>query len=780
MMFLIFLGIVVLAIAFFHYTQGFFSAAISAILCLFAAVLAISYHETIVEAYLGGAMANNAHGATVLVLFSAIYLILRIVFDKFIPGNVTLPAAADKAGGAVMGLVAGFIAAGLCAFAAQSMGFKPALMGYSRVAFEETRDAVLPQEGGGRNVNVDMLDSINSAEPLHVAAENDPQRLMVPADDILINMVKSLSDTGALAAKPLASVHPDWLLELYGQRLGIQAAASRVAMNKADGTRTDLIAIAPKDGDQYKDAGMYVLDRQIPRKNHEFDTIARSQEKTFPKGDPKKDPARLTLIFRVYFGEKVRDNKDNVIRFSMASTRLVTKKKNPGTGEYEWTNYFPLGTIEEGTEFWFNRADDFLFIDDRSQGDGVKDKGVDLVFQVERDGFLKSNVQDLAQAVVSDGTFIEAKRMARVDLSGQPLLPMTKYKPNKAVQVMRKALVKRPPKPSGPANVVETAETLSQKLIGKWVAEDGSGKTTLTIDQARMELAVVNAAGQPTSRTVGTWKVTEDGGSFTLVHNVVGPPISVDKYNLNFGSETELNLENTEKGESKSFTKPGGATDTPTPTPTPTPENPNPPTPTPSTPTPNPTPQPQPQPQPAAAQDTSLVVVELIDNKKFFTPIRVADDATGEVTIDGGTVSLEEMKIKTLNLAGTNSDKLNAGTGEPRNQLVVEGGSTIVQMECNPGAGGGWGWKDKVEQIAIFDKTGKKYAPVGVWVVGDNASIIVARFNADGVVSLADFTPAGGAPTKIYFAFAVPDEPALITKAQVGNAPLKTFNPPVP
>lgn len=770
MMFLIFLGLVAVAVAFFHYTQGFFSAAISAILCIFAAVLAISYHETIVEAYLGGAMGNTAHGAVVLVLFAVIYLICRIVFDKFVPGNVTLPSGADKAGAAVMGLVAGFIAAGLCAFAAQSMGFKPAVMGYSRIAFEDTRDANIPQDGG-RNMTVDMYDSINSAEPLHVAAENDPQRLIVPADDILINMVRTLSDNGALAARPLASVHPDWLLELYGQRLGIQAAASRIAMNKADGSRTDLVAVAPKDGDQYKDAGIYLLDRQLPRKTHEFDTIARSQgEKVFPKGDPRKDPTKLTLIFRVYFGEKVRDNKDNIIRFSMASTRLVTKKKSPGAGEYEWTNYFPLGTVEEGIEFWFNRADDFLFINDRSEGDGVRDKGVDLVFQVDKDGFLKTNVPDPLQGVVSEGSFIEVKRMARVDLSNQPLLPMTRYKPNKSVQVMRKPMVKKP-KAVGPSAPVETVDSITDKLIGRWETQDSEDKTVMTVDQARIEIAEV-IGGQTKSRAVGTWKVTDDGGTFILTHNVVGPPISVDKYTVSFASDTEVTFENGEKGISKQFLK-AGAGGAPAPAPVA-------PQPQPSNNPPQPQPQPMARPQPAAAQDTSLVVVELIDNKKFYTAIRVAEDASGEVQVDGGSVTVEDGKLKVITLNGASSDKLNAGTGEPRNQLAVPGDSAIVQLECSPGAtGGGWGWKDKVGEIALIDKGGNRHAPIGVWVSINNGATIVARYNVDGGVSLADYTPAGP-PTKIIFAFAVPDEPASITEVQVGEAPLKTFNPPVP
>lgn len=170
--------------------------------------------------------------------------------------------------------------------------------------------------------------------------------------------------------------------------------------------------------------------------------------------------------------------------------------------------------------------------------------------------------------------------------------------------------------------------------------------------------------------------------------------------------------------------------------------------------------------------------MELIENRKFYAPVRIADGSTGEVKVEGGSVTLEDGKIKAINLPPVTPEKLNAGTGEPLNQLVAETGSIMVQLECTPGAGNGWAWKDKVEQITVADKTGKKYRPVGVWALVNGGTEIVARYNADGTVSLADFTPAGP-PTKIYFAYVIPED-QQVTKVDVGNAPLKAFNPPVP
>src|SRR5947209_5023030 len=105
MLFSILLIVMIIAIAFFHYIQGFFSATISAICTIFAALLAFSLHEPIVENFLGGKAANMAHAMVLTVLFAVIYLILRIILDQTVPGQIRLPAAIDKAGGGIMGLI---------------------------------------------------------------------------------------------------------------------------------------------------------------------------------------------------------------------------------------------------------------------------------------------------------------------------------------------------------------------------------------------------------------------------------------------------------------------------------------------------------------------------------------------------------------------------------------------------------------------------------------------------------------------------------------------------
>src|SRR5689334_23215472 len=111
--------IMVGGIAYFHYVTGFFSATLSAICAVLSAAIAISYQETIVEKFLGGKMVDYANAAVTVALYCLSYLILRMLFDRLVPGNVRVPLWVDRIGAVAMGLVAGLMAAGTVAFAAQ-------------------------------------------------------------------------------------------------------------------------------------------------------------------------------------------------------------------------------------------------------------------------------------------------------------------------------------------------------------------------------------------------------------------------------------------------------------------------------------------------------------------------------------------------------------------------------------------------------------------------------------------------------------------------------------
>src|SRR3954447_14374357 len=228
MIFAIVMIVLVGVVAFFHLLQGFFSATISAVLAVTAAVLAISYHEAVAQKYLAGGYADLAHTMVLLVMFALIYLVGRILFDKAVPGNLRLPPAADKIGGAVMGIIAGVFAAGVVAIAAQEMPFRGSIWGYSRFGVDDKQVNVPTNRRAVERIMYDHMGD-NTIED---ARRSGTQSLLVPVDEIVIGQVRKLSDGGPLSgATPLSEVHPDWLTELYGQRVGIEPGAKRVAIN---------------------------------------------------------------------------------------------------------------------------------------------------------------------------------------------------------------------------------------------------------------------------------------------------------------------------------------------------------------------------------------------------------------------------------------------------------------------------------------------------------------------------------------------------------------------
>src|SRR5688572_6796514 len=132
---IIFIGL----IAYWHFLQGFFSSAISAILAIIAALIAVGLQEQ-VAFMLQGQMNDNINAIAMVVLFALSYGLMRVIFDWLIPGNVRFPVLVDKIGAPIMGIIAGIFATGVLVIAAQTLPFGPSIAGYQRypAAFDKT------------------------------------------------------------------------------------------------------------------------------------------------------------------------------------------------------------------------------------------------------------------------------------------------------------------------------------------------------------------------------------------------------------------------------------------------------------------------------------------------------------------------------------------------------------------------------------------------------------------------------------------------------------------
>ncbi len=384
MIFSIIVIVAIAAIAYFYYTQGLFSATLSAISAVLAAVLAFSYHETIVFSLLKGKMADYAHGLVLVTLFALGYLVLRVMFDSLIPGNLSLPLYVERVGAAVMGIVIGVFATGVLAIAAQTLPFGPGTP-YPRFALDADRDVTVPT--GGRDLDAKVYGQLKDAEPGKFVADNSGS-LIIPVDNIVMNMVDRLS-TGALAgARPLKSVHPSYLDEMFANRLGVQVGASRVAYNLPNLQQISL-------------EGPYVLE-QVAQADSDYQQLRGPTMKIDSLRKPMAD--QVLLVARVQFTRN-SDDSDRNVRVSPATVRLFANG----------TNYLPVGTIDSAGVLRVNLPDDFLVL--------PAEQKVDFVFQVTADDLGLARSRNETTGSIRNGSFLEVKRMGQVDLAGRALAP---------------------------------------------------------------------------------------------------------------------------------------------------------------------------------------------------------------------------------------------------------------------------------------------------------------------------------------------------------------------
>jgi hypothetical protein len=370
------------AIAYFHYVQGFFSATLSAMLTMLSAVLAVSFHEPVISALLQGKAADQAHAMVLVALFVAIYGLLRVIFDKAVPGNLRLPVLADKIGAAVAGLFAGMFAVGIFAIAAQALPFGPSVAGYARYALVDKAEVRVP--GARQTMDSYTYDALKNA-PIDPA---DRSGLIIPVDDMVVGLTRKLSDGGSLAGpNSFSAIHPDFLDELFFQRLGVQTGAKRVAYNLAE--------------KQVDVKGIYSLD-SVPQADGEGTYIPNRWSKGLTPTVASKD-GKLVLIVRVQFSHNASDS-DNNIRVSPATVRLVANA----------VNYLPIGTLDDGPILRAQRPDDFIVV----KSDGV----VDFVYHISQSseyGIMAPVVNKTDPLKIAPNVFVEAKRMGYVDISGR-------------------------------------------------------------------------------------------------------------------------------------------------------------------------------------------------------------------------------------------------------------------------------------------------------------------------------------------------------------------------
>ena len=388
-------------IAYIHYVQGLINGIISAVLSVIAAMMALSFYEQAASTMNGGKYSDESHGIMLIVIFAAVYIVGRVIFDKAIPGNVRIPHIADGIGGAIGGLVAGVFAVGIVMIAFQSMPFGPSIGGYSRYELVDKRDVTVTNESN-RGINRIVYDEMKNKD-----FGKDQTGLILPVDDIVLGMAKRLSNGGSLAgARPIESIHPDLLQELFAQRLGLEVAAKHTAFSKG-GQAADVKQVT------------YLTQQSLPKTASEMKGI----REPIPAGEKLTPaPGKVLVAITVMFKLDATD-ADKKVRLGTGAIRLVTKDPS-GEG---WTNTYALGTMQPvGNTWnaWVNRPDDYLFIDA-----GSGDHGAHFLFEVDEHAFRPAaDAKPVAPTTpggkaggvdaytFQEGTFLEVKRLTKIPL----------------------------------------------------------------------------------------------------------------------------------------------------------------------------------------------------------------------------------------------------------------------------------------------------------------------------------------------------------------------------
>jgi hypothetical protein len=427
-------------IAYLHYLYGLLSGLISVVLALVATAVAMSQYEPMAAAMSGGKYNDQAQGICLIALFALTYLIGRVIFDAVVPGNIRLPHLVDGIGGAVCGLFAGIMGAGIIAIALQSMPFGASVAGYARypLAGDRERNAAVPTEEG-RQVDRIVRDQLKNDN-----LDKDEQGMLVPLDDMVVGLTKHMSDGGTLSNdKPFASVHPDLMQELFGQRLGIETGGKHTASNLKDA--------------QVEVVQVNVLPNTIPQMVGEFEQIWTDAPK---EKKLTAQPDHRLISVTVTFKNEASD-EDHLVRLSPGAVRIVYPSKDGG-----WKNLFPIGTVQGG-KAWRSRVDDFMFIDVSKE-----DRGANFLFDIDQDVI---QVQGGAPAkaaapgaktpagatvTIAPGTFIEVKRLAKVPLDDAKVVlgmppEQPKYYPLRKSKFYKEA----PPAPEQPAVTTPAPET---------------------------------------------------------------------------------------------------------------------------------------------------------------------------------------------------------------------------------------------------------------------------------------------------------------------------------
>jgi hypothetical protein len=122
-------AVLILGIAFYQVVQGSFSALVMAVLTVLCAGASFALYEPLAE-LLHPYQPAHADAAALIATFIIPLLVLRVLADSFIPGNIVLGVWVDRIAGGTLGIITGMIVVGILMVALQMLPFGASVMTY--------------------------------------------------------------------------------------------------------------------------------------------------------------------------------------------------------------------------------------------------------------------------------------------------------------------------------------------------------------------------------------------------------------------------------------------------------------------------------------------------------------------------------------------------------------------------------------------------------------------------------------------------------------------------
>jgi len=124
--------LMLILITFFQALQGLFSALILLVLAVISSVVAFGFYEDLYRLLIVEWQPEHGEAMALMGIFLVTLILLRLLVDFVIKGNVSFPLKADRAGGAVLGFLAAMIMTGTTATAIQMLPFGHEVLGFAR------------------------------------------------------------------------------------------------------------------------------------------------------------------------------------------------------------------------------------------------------------------------------------------------------------------------------------------------------------------------------------------------------------------------------------------------------------------------------------------------------------------------------------------------------------------------------------------------------------------------------------------------------------------------